>query len=93
MDYQRIMNKTWAALVNSNLPPVARLTLLAILKECSSQASAEISLDNLVRKVGACKRTLQTTAFPKLIEGGWITIKHTPNYISTYTIVNTEFLG
>lgn len=90
--WQPTMNATWAALEQSDLPPVARMTLLAILKECRSKSSADIYLDTLVAKTGAKKRTLQTTAFPALVDGGWIRIKHAHNNRSTYTIVNKKFI-
>jgi len=91
--FQRLMNRTWAQFEQSDLSPVSRIALLAILKKCQSAKQCNLSQEDIASKAGCSVRTLQRTAIPELENGKWIRVKKNKHMdIDTYIILRTELL-
>jgi hypothetical protein len=90
--HQRVMYRTWAALEASDLKPVARLTLLVILKKCWSRTTCKMTIDEIAGLVGCDRRTIERSGIPPLAEGKWLQVTNTYMAENTYTILKKELV-
>ena len=89
--HQRVMYKTWAAFKESDLKPVDRMAVLAILRYCWSKHQCEVWEDTLAADVGCNVSTLRRS-FNRLVRGKWLKITHRHRQKSVYHIVRKDLI-